>query len=329
MKKRRKAYIKVSVAVAFTVCFIQVPQVRAEVCSEVEDEIVITSETVYDMDQMDDPESVWHGEDGTVYKLKFWEIEEMQEEARQENIRETVYYHEISGPEEADLFYPVSGTDERTGRTVTAKGQRVRMDPVGERWMEGVKVPLICYLCRDERNLPDGEPVIYNELEPPEEACREILRRLGISDEDYEISSITWEGEVFKSSDGYLCRMVQAEGRKRVRDYQVIYEGTVVYPEIPSYRFRAVYELEKEGPETSDGIKTEESANQAERAEEPPQESGTVSRPAVETNTRQDKKKGTVRFIKETVSITLAMGVPLILSAVLLWAISCASHKKK
>lgn len=329
MKKRRAAYIKVSAAVVFAVYFMQVPQAWAETCFEEEDEMIVTSETVYDMEQISDPEAVWHGEDGMVYKLKFWEIEEMEEEARKENIRETIFFRGISGPDEADLFHPISGTDERTGRTVTAKGRRVGAYPVGERWMDGVKIPLICYLCREERNLSDGAPVIYNELEPPKEACREILRRLGISDEDYEISSIRWEGDLFKSSDGYLCRMIQAEGRKRVRDYQVEYEGTVVYPEIPSYRFRAVYELEKEETKPTEEMKTIESTGQTERAENPSEEDGIMDWSEEETNTEREKKKGTVRYIKETVSVTLAVSAPFILAAVLLWVISAARHKKK
>ena len=329
MRKRREAYMKVVAAAMFSVCFIHVLHVYAEVSSETEDEIVITSETVYDMEQIDDPETVWNGEDGTVYKLKFWEIEELQEEARQERIRETVICRDIAGSEEAELFHPVSGTDERTGARVTADGRRVEMFPMGERWREGVKIPLICYLCREERNLPGGNPIIYNELEPPKEACREILRRMGITDEDYEISDITWEGEVFKSSDGYLCRMVRAEGRKRLRDYQVVYEGTVIYPEIRSYRSRAVYEPDQEEPESTEDRKQDELPEQSESEEDLSENSEINSRTSEEIRVERERKERQVRLIKETISITFTIGVPLILAAVLLWGISALRHKKK
>lgn len=64
-----------------------------------------------------------------------------------------------------------------------------------------------------------------------------LLKALGLEEEDYVIGKVTWSGEAYENEEGILCRDAVARGRKRLRDYEVVYgmemepEASVVYPE--------------------------------------------------------------------------------------------------
>lgn len=50
-----------------------------------------------------------------------------------------------------------------------------------------------------------------------------LLKTLGLEEEDYVIEKVTWSGEAYVNEEGILCRDAVARGRKRLRDYEVVY----------------------------------------------------------------------------------------------------------
>lgn len=58
----------------------------------------------------------------------------------------------------------------------------------------------------------------------------ELLRSMGLSEEEYEVEEIVWAGTPYENEDSIVCRDAVARGNRLLRDYQVVYEG-VVEPE--------------------------------------------------------------------------------------------------
>ena len=58
----------------------------------------------------------------------------------------------------------------------------------------------------------------------------ELLRSMGLSEEEYEVEEIVWAGAPYENEDSIVCRDAVARGNRLLRDYQVVYEG-VVEPE--------------------------------------------------------------------------------------------------
>lgn len=305
-------------------------------CAE---KITVTSETVYDKNELEKPEQEKTGEDGSVYELETWNIEETKEKARTEYVKETVTFYGLGNSNEANEVWKISLTDSRTGRNVTAEGRKTESCPKKEWWMEEAKIPLVCYLCKSKREFPAGESVVYNENQPPQESCREILEEMGISEEDYQIDKIVWEGNVFTNEEGDLCRMVRTEGKRRVRDYEVTYEGTVVFPEVSVYRCRAVYALEKQEKETED-----RSENSQEETAQPEagQRVKNMEKSGEGEESKNSERKGIIWsflpvlgrgkekalwLIRETDEITISAGM--ILLAVLLWRATAFARRNK
>ena len=75
--------------------------------------------------------------------------------------------------------------------------------------------------------------------------CEELLlREIGVSPEDYQILDFEWDGEAYADDTGELCRNGVASGKKRMRDYRVLYAGMAQFPEYRLWRTVAVYEKE-------------------------------------------------------------------------------------
>ena len=135
--------------------------------------------------------------------------------------------------------------------------------------------------------------------------------------------------------------MIRTEGKQLLKDYQVTYEGAITYPQITSYRTKAVYQEREETEET-----TEESEDMADmtgngEGEQDKEKSGS-SEAALsdrseteterETTLEQIWEKGPgkmIRLIRERKEITISFGACLAGAAVLWIAFRFLLKKKK
>ena len=70
---------------------------------------------------------------------------------------------------------------------------------------------------------------------------KELLRLIQAGDEDYQVESVSWNGEAYEDADGIRCRNAVAKGRKLVRDCRVSYVGSAVFPEEMGVRYVSAY----------------------------------------------------------------------------------------
>lgn len=291
-----------------------------------EEEMKVFSEPVYEKTELTEPQLQMQGPSGEIYNRISWEIEEVEERSREEKVKETAVFHGLESENEIQGTIIIQRTDPRTGEIVTAEGRKEEVQTIGEHWVEEEEVPLICYLSSDRKDSLEGEAVMYDDVWPPELACLTLASEMGLSGENYEIEDICWDGQVFQDEEGNLCRMIRMEGKKLVKDYQVVYEGTMVYPETVSYRTCAIYGPVRE--ELSEEKKTEE-----EKAEE----TAAVTEAETEAETKeehedetQSKGKGKIwSLIRERRGITISLGACLIMGAVLWKGAGWVFKKKK
>lgn len=132
----------------------------------------------------------------------------------------------------------------------------------------------------------------------------ELLRSMGLSEEEYEVEEIVWAGTPYENEDSIVCRDAVARGNRLLRDYQVVYEG-VVEPERwkELKRSGAPGELDEaqmqeepawEEAEETAGAKAETEAARPEEAEKQP----------------EVKKSGLQEFLEKVTRILLiAVGI--------------------
>ncbi|MEY8337710.1 hypothetical protein AALB16_06705 [Lachnospiraceae bacterium 62-35] len=301
------------------------------------DRMILTSQLTYDIEQISEPELMWEEEDGTVYQLESWEIKEIEEEGRRESVKETEVYYGLESAGVISDTKVISSVDERTGRKVITEGKKTKVYALEEWWMEK-EISFVCYLGKGSREAGEKELILYNELVPPKEACQEMLKKTGISNEEFIIDHILWEGEIFESQDGNLCRRVKVKGRKKVKDYQVEYEGTAIYPPITCYQYQAEYIRQGEiRVESEEGREGEEIGyGKLENVEELPDSVSMERSPKEAEMEKEDemerkkaRKERVYRLVKETVVVTITIGLPVLFTAFFLWLISVMRNKKK
>ena len=101
---------------------------------------------------------------------------------------------------------------------------RKNVEITGKQWKEDFSVPVTFYSYgADEYELgdlviPAGEDQL---LEKTAEAGDRILEDLGLSKDDYRITSLVWNGEPFSDENGQICREALALGKRLLQDYAV------------------------------------------------------------------------------------------------------------
>ena len=305
------------------------------------EKIEIFSDAVYELEELETPDPQWMDPQGRYYELCSWEIEEVKEEPWTEQVQVTEVFYGLESENQIQETRTIQREDTRTGQIEETQGKKTRVQAVGERWQEAADVPLICYLGMDEKGGSQGETIIYNEETPPQLACLSMLADNGLPEDGYQIETIAWDGEIFEDGEGRLCRMIRTEGKQLLKDYQVTYEGAITYPQITSYRTKAVYQEREETEET-----TEESEDMADmtgngEGEQDKEKSGS-SEAALsdggeteterETTLEQIWEKGPgkmIRLIRERKEITISFGACLAGAAVLWIAFRFLLKKKK
>ena len=147
-------------------------------------------------------------------------------QVRAETVRREVTYEAVEGeaklPDEITVSV-LAGNDEELVRCRAV--DQVEEDAY---WRDDFSFPITFYeYGAGEYQL--GEIIVEGaELtELAQQYGTELLRSMGLSEEEYEVEEIGWAGMPYENEDGIVCRDAVARGRRLLRDYQVMYEGTV------------------------------------------------------------------------------------------------------
>ena len=86
----------------------------------------------------------------------------------------------------------------------------------------------------------NGKEIQLSETEPLKGYEKDLLDLIGVSDSDYRITQIAWNGEAYEEN-GVLCRKLTASGEMRVTDCHAVYTGVANLPAVSAKEIQAVY----------------------------------------------------------------------------------------
>lgn len=236
-----RKWIGVSLAALVTLMFVPPELVYARP----KQEITVLSEIMFGSAAEYVPEMI-HEEGDELYRLKNWELEPVVVSPREKRVEQVVFYEGVEHMDRVPELRTITLKEDFSGMQVSAKYPVINRKMVKEDWRDDFTFPIMfhsygaeTYLMGGENVPIDGEPL---RLEHYEEA---LLSEIGVTSENYRITSTVWNGSPYIDEDDILCRNATAFGRRKVKDYLITYGGTVTFPEVEGYRCRAVYTLKE------------------------------------------------------------------------------------
>ena len=222
-------------------------------------------------------------------------------EVRAETVRREVTYEAVEGEAELPDEITVSvlaGNDEELVRCRAV--EQVEEDAY---WRDDFSFPVTFYeygageYQLGEVTVKEADLADFTQLtELAQQYGTELLRSMGLSEEEYEVEEITWAGTPYENEDGIVCRDAVARGNRLLRDYQVVYEGAVdperwkelkrggVSGELEEAQMQE--ETASEDAEETTGTKAETEAAQPEETEKPLEQKKSRLREFLEKVTR-------------------------------------------
>lgn len=205
-----------------------------------EDQETEDQEAVKQAAGLEEPPETYWDRDGNKYVLESWDVKEIPGHMVSRNLEKQVVYTAVEGAE--GLPESISATEEVSG--APAEGELYIRDSrtVRQEWQDGFSAPVVFHSYgADEFQV--GGMVIggADVLSQAVYAQEELLAVMGLSADEYRISSMQWDGEAFTDSEGQMCRQAMARGQKLVRDIEITYEGEVSFMEPESYEMEMVY----------------------------------------------------------------------------------------
>lgn len=209
------------------------------------------------------PELSYTDENGTEYRLADWEVREVPGLTKSCTLEKTALYQAVEGAETLPPY--IDSRENEDGTQLSGRLYMKESRILKEEWRDDFRVPVTFYSYgADAYELGEitvsGENALASVLEEQER----LLGEMGLSPEDYRITSIDWDGESFMDEEGQVCRLALAGGERRLRDYEAIYSGQVQAEEPVSYEVSAIYEAAREsaGEDTVPDIQEETGENE-------------------------------------------------------------------
>lgn len=236
--------------------------------------ILVTSDPCRTKEELQVPEPCYTDEAGVEYQLEEWQMEvvEVPEEQREAE-RERAYFGleaKAEIPETEEIFFSDPGSGYQITQSYPIKSKEIS----NEAWADGFEFTVTFHTYGAEFYELMEHKIPYED-ETPGLAGYEtaLLQMIGLSDSDYQVDQVVWNGAAYTDESGILCRDALAVGRKKIRDYQVVYGGSVTIPPQTLYQVAAVYRIaEHEAPETTISASPAESLVPAQEAEPEPVE---------------------------------------------------------
>ena len=196
-------------------------------------------------EQFSRPPASYETGDGAVYELHDWRVECITGGLARHDIEREMTYQSV------EAVQPIPGQlavrEELSGEQAEGTLNIAKKERVNERWTDDFRVPVTFHSYGAEQyQLGNILLTAGEQLPPPQDYQAELFAVLGLSDSDYRVTEMHWDGEPYADAGGELCRNALAVGEKRVADYRVLYAGLVSWPVPDTYELKTVYKLQRQ-----------------------------------------------------------------------------------
>lgn len=183
-------------------------------------------------------------EEGEItYRLVGTEIEAVPVRGRTREVSGEMVYPSVTREQEIPARAPMEVEDRESRKTVSVMLDLKRTSYENEHWQDGFEISVVFHEYGADTYRLGGTVVMHDEKVPPLEACREeLLASAGLSEDEVQIESASWEGYAYQDEAGIWCRNAAVQAKRRVWDCRAVYGGTVRLPEYERYRRRMEYE---------------------------------------------------------------------------------------
>ena len=202
--------------------------------------------TIEEAGELSEPSKEYEDENGILYQLVNWELEEKTGEEKTVPMEKQVRYLGLEDGEEIpETIYAQTQPQQSELSGIL---RQTEMTTLNEQWKDDLCLPVTFYSYgADEYQLGDITISAENDslLEETAEEGQVILGSLGLSDQAYHITSLVWNGDTFTDENGQICRNAIALGERLLKDVEVVYTGDAVWKEPDFYELHAFYEAEE------------------------------------------------------------------------------------
>lgn len=204
---------------------------------------LVTSEPCRQKEDLELPEEIYTDEAGVQYQLKSWQMEVVEVPEESQEIEKEVVYQGVEAkagiPKKVEIHFTDPGSGYQVSRFYPAQ-DIITLD---EQWSEDFSFTVTFHTYGADYYELMEHRIPYEENTPGligYEAT--LLQMIGLSESDYQVEQVVWNGDSYADEEGILCRDALATGRKKRKDYQVIYGGSVTVPSQTLYQIAAVYQ---------------------------------------------------------------------------------------
>lgn len=175
-----------------------------------------------------------------TWYLVSWEVIDTTIDAREQPVSDVIQYTSIAAGADIPEAAVLTVTDAVTGNEVEVQVPLVSVSRSEERWEPGFEFPITIINDDAQRFLLNGTEVKLDEEKPLQGYEEQLLELIGVSEENYRITSIRWDGPSYQEN-GHWCRKLTAKGDWKVTDCRAFYSGTVNLQEVKAKAVQAVY----------------------------------------------------------------------------------------
>lgn len=216
---------------------------------ELTKQLIVNGPAVIEMEKLENPERILERETGT-YHLVSSEVKETLIEGVPTYVSAIISY-ELEGEQLPPETTTITLYDERTESSYNQQLPYQDMKENEVLWEKTFSFPIIIS-DYDADYFQLGEILISKD----EELIRyadSILESMGLSEDDYRVDTIKWNGEAYEK-DGGIFREAVAEGEKKIRCVDVTYGGEIKTPDVTGYQYVSTYILEEKKDEQTKDI---------------------------------------------------------------------------
>ncbi len=164
-------------------------------------------------------------EEGEItYRLVGTEIEAVPVRGRTREVSGEMVYPSVTREQEIPARAPMEVEDRESQKTVSVMLDLKRTSYENEHWQDGFEISVVFHEYGADTYQLGGAVVMHDEKVPPLEACREeLLASVGLSEDDVQIESASWEGDAYQDEAGIWCRNAAVQAKRRVWDCRAVY----------------------------------------------------------------------------------------------------------
>lgn len=255
------------------------------------------------------PEDLFQDEQGVLYELENWEIQEKVLEGETRQVEKIVVYEQVEAGTALPDKVLITCEDQNTGYEQDGYFPALETVWDQEQWLKDFSMTVTFHDYGADRYVLKEDQVELGEgiLELPAQQ-ETLLAMAGLSPSDYQIEELRWSTEVYADEEGTPCRDAVALGKRRVQNCYVTYGGEMKFPDQTVYEAVAVYREKQEKAEEK--IEKETFSAESEMAEEP-------------------ETAGIWEMIQKILIFTITGSFLVLMAAVLFWLIWRKKEKRE